>query len=160
MSTKRKFRTHKDWYYNPDQKLFKHMSSPVIPQCTATGVCYHYLNDDDDHAALMNLKADPYEALPTLDEIIHKWWKTTNGGGPYGLSRRIREAFPHIDMPPETDVTQEFALLRERVAVVEAERDRLQAAVDRVRALHDAWHCKECFIPHPCPTLLALDGDV
>lgn len=43
------------------------------------------------------------------------------------------------------------------------ERDRLAAAVERVRALHERdgeGFCVVCdyMTPHPCPTLRALDG--
>jgi len=48
------------------------------------------------------------------------------------------------------------------------ENERLQDAIERVRALHgpDEGECDNCHIedsgrfePHPCPTLRALDGE-
>ena len=33
----------------------------------------------------------------------------------------------------------------------------LEAAVERVRALHDTDWCKVCVVPRPCPTLRALE---
>ena len=53
----------------------------------------------------------------------------------------------------------------EMLALLDAadERDRLAAAVERVRALHvpdGEGFCVACdyMTPHPCPTLRALDG--
>ena len=50
-----------------------------------------------------------------------------------------------------------------RAEAAEAERDRLAAAVERVRALHHnrmrgAYECAECRNDYPCPTLRALEG--
>lgn len=60
----------------------------------------------------------------------------------------------------EARVTLALATLRAEAA--EAERDRLAAAVERVRALHpdDAQSfCYRCRVVSPCRTLRALDGD-
>lgn len=46
------------------------------------------------------------------------------------------------------------------VLVTNAMADRiveLEAAVERVRALHDTDWCKVCVVPRPCPTLRALE---
>jgi len=54
------------------------------------------------------------------------------------------------------------------VAKVTAERDELEAAVDRVRRLHgqyselglaDGSWCPGCGYPVPCPTIKALNGE-
>jgi hypothetical protein len=57
----------------------------------------------------------------------------------------------------------------EQNGTLQAENDRLRAAIERVRALHKQYEEGECghclmdedghFEPHPCPTLRALDGD-
>lgn len=52
---------------------------------------------------------------------------------------------------------------RVRAIRAEDERDRLAAAVERVRALHERdgeGFCVACdyMTPHPCPTLRTLDG--
>ncbi len=67
---------------------------------------------DDDHAALMDLKAQPYEPTPTLEQIIeaaadHAYlagrglardWKGTHALS-LNMADAIRYAFPQIDAP-------------------------------------------------------------
>lgn len=61
---------------------------------------------------------------------------------------------------------------RRSLAFLQEENAKLRAAIDRVRALHvrtkrfPAGWCDECnsafdcfAVPHPCPTLRALDGE-
>jgi len=57
---------------------------------------------DDDHAALMRLKAEPYEDVQTLEEVIesaYEEWRDGYSRTGYKelISKRIRAAFPHID---------------------------------------------------------------
>ena len=63
---------------------------------------------DDDHAALMDLKANPYEPTPTSREVVEEWLESStqfaSDGGYFirasdieSLCARLREAFPHID---------------------------------------------------------------
>ena len=102
MSTKRKLREHKGWRYDPSARVFRHKKHGFEFVC-AVGVCNFDVHfTDDDHAALMDLKANPYEKTPTLEEVVQKWW---GWGGPatQQLCAMIRAAFPHIDTPPETD---------------------------------------------------------
>jgi hypothetical protein len=61
---------------------------------------------DDDHAELMRLKAEPYEPMPRLEDVVYEWLKEEiecRIGGTFPplnhwrLIDRLRTAFPHID---------------------------------------------------------------
>ena len=61
---------------------------------------------DDDHVELMRLKAEPYEPVPRLEDVVYGWLKEeiecrTGGTFPpinhWRLIDRLRAAFPHID---------------------------------------------------------------
>lgn len=62
---------------------------------------------DDDHAELMRLKAEPYEKVPRLEDVVRNWTakQIEKGVSHLPLSslnyielvRDIRTAFPHID---------------------------------------------------------------
>ena len=66
---------------------------------------------DDDHAPLMDLKKEPYEPLPKLEDVVRQWeewwnsWipdqrsKAVRGVLANSLCSRLRAAFPHIDTP-------------------------------------------------------------
>jgi len=56
--------------------------------------------DDDDHAELMRLRADPYESVPTLEDVVRNWVEDSRHfTRPFisDLCYRLRQAFPHID---------------------------------------------------------------
>jgi hypothetical protein len=61
---------------------------------------------DDDHAALMDLKNNPYEPIQTLEDVVNEWnvsaeW-VRRSESKYALQELctyIREAFPDIDKP-------------------------------------------------------------
>jgi hypothetical protein len=60
---------------------------------------------DADHAALMDLKNNPYEPNPTLEDVVEEWneaeW-VRQSESEYALQELctyIREAFPDIDKP-------------------------------------------------------------
>jgi hypothetical protein len=67
-------------------------------------------------------------------------------------------------------LVEDFVSVREEKATLREENAQLRAAIERVRALHDypfrgdrvCIVCREedgIPMPHPCPTLRALDGD-
>jgi hypothetical protein len=59
--------------------------------------------DDDDHAELMRLKAEPYEPVPRLEDVLHDAYAEWFGSGiaslalPQFIANRLRAVFPHID---------------------------------------------------------------
>lgn len=58
---------------------------------------------DDDHAELMRLKAEPYEPVPRLEDVLHDAYAEWFGSSiaslalPQFIANRLRTAFPHID---------------------------------------------------------------
>ena len=107
MSAKRKLRRYKDWVFDPSANVFRHKKHG-FEFVGAVNVCHFDVDfTDDDHAALMDLKAYPYEQMPTLEKVVWTWWQS-NMPSAYILNSddlcdTIRAAFPHIDTRPETD---------------------------------------------------------
>ena len=65
---------------------------------------------DDDHPELMRLKAEPYEPVPRLEDVVYGWLREEiecriGGALPpinhWRLIERLRAAFPHIDKDDE-----------------------------------------------------------
>jgi hypothetical protein len=115
MSMGRALRRHKDWVYDPKMQVFRVWEHIHGFRKAASAIHHsHTVLDDDDHAPLMALKADPYEPVVTLEDVVMKYLdhaleagKGRVGGwvGTVKLSHTtataIRTAFPHIDTPPE-----------------------------------------------------------
>ncbi len=96
----RKLRAYKGVWYGPDTQRW---------QCE--GIMYRYAANvitslpfmsDDDHPELMRLKAEPYEPMPRLEDVIESAYEEWRGG--YSrtghkelIAWRIRQSFPHID---------------------------------------------------------------
>lgn len=98
----RKLRSYKGVWYGPERQRWKYEGM------TYASAAHVIINlpflGDDDHAALMDLKANPYEPVKTLDEVVlHALHQTRNV---YALTLEerakaiteiLRTAFPHID---------------------------------------------------------------
>jgi hypothetical protein len=58
---------------------------------------------DTDHAALLALRDDPYEPVPTLEAVVQSWYEAEIADAPEmdtnDLCVRLRAAFPHLDAP-------------------------------------------------------------
>jgi hypothetical protein len=58
---------------------------------------------DDDHDELMRLKAEPYEPVPKLEDVLHDAYAEWFGSSiaslalPQFIANRLRAVFPHID---------------------------------------------------------------
>jgi len=96
----KKLREYKGVAFDPTKAVFLYEGCHFGQ---AVDVIFHnsFLTDDD-HAELMWLKADPYEPVPTLEDVIESAYDEWRGG--YSrtgykelIAKRIREAFPHID---------------------------------------------------------------
>jgi len=76
---------YKHWVYNRAYKVIE---------------AFEFL-DDDDHAALMYLKENPWEPTPTLEQVLLKAWNNCPNDGfmHLHLAEAIRSAFPQIDAP-------------------------------------------------------------
>jgi hypothetical protein len=102
----RKLRTYKGVTYNPEAQMWV---TPHGRRSSASSAIESFpkLNlTDDDHAELMRLKAEPYEPVPRLEDVVYGWLKEEIGcrtGGTFPpinhwrLIDRLRAAFPHID---------------------------------------------------------------
>ncbi len=91
-------------------------------------------------------------------ELIGRWWDA----GDLALYPIIHEADRQFVMATSPDVVRS---LLDALDAAEAERDRLAAAVERVRALHNRQpsrltgdYCAADGDDYPCPTRRALDG--
>jgi hypothetical protein len=100
----RKLREYKRVAYNPERGrwLYDYLTYTSATSLIAENP--HFT--DDDHAELMRLKADPYEPVPRLEDVVYGWLKEeiecrTGGTFPpinhWRLIDRLRAAFPHID---------------------------------------------------------------
>jgi hypothetical protein len=99
----RKLREYKGVTYNPEAQMWV---TPHGRRLSATSVIESFpkLNlTDDDHAELMRLKADPYEPVPRLEDVLHDAYAEWFGSSiaslalPQFIANRLRAAFPHID---------------------------------------------------------------
>lgn len=72
--------------------------------------------DDEDHAALLDLKKNPYEPNPTLEDVVNEWneaeWvRSYESDIALGeLCTMLRTAFPQIDTQSEDDFSPEPTL--------------------------------------------------
>jgi hypothetical protein len=101
----RKLRLYKGFAFNPVERMWNCRGLRYGSAAEAIASPYHNLTDDD-HDELMRLKADPYEPVPKLEDVVYGWLKEEiecRIGGTFPpinhwrLIDRLREAFPHID---------------------------------------------------------------
>lgn len=69
---------------------------------SAVNACQFFIINatDDDYAALMDLKASPWE--PTPESVVEAWFTDANKDWEFSkalLCTRLRSAFPQIDAP-------------------------------------------------------------
>jgi hypothetical protein len=99
----RKLREYKGIKYLQSIGCFQHEGQSY--KSAAYLVTHLPFLDDDDHAELMRLKAEPYEPVPRLEDVVYGWLKEEiecrTGTFPpinhWRLIDRLRAAFPHID---------------------------------------------------------------
>ena len=108
----RKLRTYKGVAFDPAKAVFLYEGCrfghavDVIFHARYPA-CISSFRTDDDHAELMRLKAEPYEPMPRLEDVVRNWTakQIEKGVSLIPLSslnyielvRDIRTAFPHID---------------------------------------------------------------
>ena len=102
----RKLRLYKGFAFNPVERMWNYKSLRYGSAAEAIASPYHNLTDDD-HPELMRLKAEPYEPMPRLEDVVRNWTakQIEKGVSLIPLSslnyielvRDIRTAFPHID---------------------------------------------------------------
>jgi len=100
MSKTRRFRRYKGWAFDPYAEMFLNLNGY---RYASAATLIHLLDlTDDDHAPLMDLKKNPHEPVPKLEDMILTCGNDShNSREQYAneLARRLRAAFPHIDTP-------------------------------------------------------------
>jgi hypothetical protein len=91
----RKLRKYKGFVFDPVKQTWDCSDLRYRSAAEAIAEGLHNLTDDD-HAALMDLKANPYEPTPTLDSVLQDWY-ISRSSSLSDLRERLRAAFPHID---------------------------------------------------------------
>ena len=91
----RKLREYKGIVFDPAKERWRSRNWSYESAAEAIVSPYSRLTDDD-HAALMDLKANPYEPTPTLDSVLQDWY-ISRSSSLSDLRERLRAAFPHID---------------------------------------------------------------
>ncbi len=103
----RKLRTYKGVTFDPAKAVFLYEGCRFghavdVIFHARDPACISSFRTDDDHAELMRLKAEPYEDVQTLEEVIESAyveWRVGFSGTGYRelIAKRIRQSFPHID---------------------------------------------------------------
>ena len=102
----KKLRTYKGFVFDPAIMEWRAGEWRYETAASAVESPYNRLSDYD-HAELMRLKAEPYEPVPRLEDVVRNWTakQIEKGVSHLPLSslnyielvRDIRTAFPHID---------------------------------------------------------------
>lgn len=110
----RKLRTYKGVTYDLEYNAWRFQSPYGEKLCDSAARLISWPHadlTDDDHAELMRLKAEPYEAEPkvTLEDVVARFWSlfehqmgfrlrgSIEAEATRDLCKLIRTAFPHID---------------------------------------------------------------
>ena len=97
-----KLRTYKGVVFDPAIMEWRAGKWRYETAASAVESPYNGLSDYD-HAALMDLKANPHEPVVTLEDVLHDAYAEWLGVGSTSLTlsqfvaNRLRTAFPHID---------------------------------------------------------------
>jgi hypothetical protein len=97
----RKLRTYKGVWYVPALGWWQYAGAEY--QSAASVIESAPSLTDDDHAELMRLKAEPYEPVPRLEDVLHDAYAEWFGSSiaslalPQFIANRLRTVFPHID---------------------------------------------------------------
>jgi hypothetical protein len=107
----KKLRLYKGFAFNPVERMWNCGGLRYGSAAEAIASPYHNLTDDD-HAALMDLKANPYEPEPRLEDVVRRG---LTGMAPRPMldalttrvAAELRDAYPHIDSHYERIFTLE-----------------------------------------------------
>lgn len=91
----KKLRTYKGVVFDPAIMEWRAGKWRYETAASAVEAPYNGLSDDD-HAALMDLKANPHEPVVTLNSVLQDWY-ISGSSSLSDLRERLRAAFPHID---------------------------------------------------------------
>ena len=98
----RKLRLYKGFAFNPVERMWNCRGLRYGSAAEAIAEGLHNLTDYD-HAELMRLKAEPYEPVPKLEDVLHDAYAEWFGSSiaslalPQFIANRLRAVFPHID---------------------------------------------------------------
>jgi hypothetical protein len=98
----KKLRVYKGIVFDPAKEMWYSARSAHKSAASAVEWSYNGLSDDD-HAALMDLKANPYEPAVTLEDVVKEALRSTRSvhltveEREMAIVGMIRTAFPHID---------------------------------------------------------------
>ena len=101
----KELRPYKGVTYNPERERWIYDYLAYTSAASLIAENPHALQHftDDDHAELMRLKAEPYEPVPRLEDVLHDAYAEWFGSSiaslalPQFIANRLRTAFPHID---------------------------------------------------------------
>jgi len=97
----KKLRPYKGVAYNPEIGRWLYDRMTYLSAASLIAEDPHFT--DDDHAELMDLKKNPYEPVPRLEDVLHDAYAEWFGSSiaslalPQFIANRLRAVFPHID---------------------------------------------------------------
>jgi hypothetical protein len=98
----KKLRKYKGFVFDPVKRTWDCGDLRYRSAAEAIAEGLHNLTDYD-HAELMRLKAEPYEPVPKLEDVLHDAYAEWFGSSiaslalPQFIANRLRAVFPHID---------------------------------------------------------------
>lgn len=113
--TPRRLRSHKGVTYR-DNCFYVNGQPYATVACAISNNTSAGLRDED-FAALLDLKANPYEPMPTLESVLDSWADEctyiTHDARYADLCARLRAAFPHIEshLSPQFTAAEHIAAL-------------------------------------------------